>query len=60
MSEIWNMTFLKRHELSGFLDSSFLFSDGMSESCVITLQKWRGLSEKSMLSLLFSKSLSQI
>jgi hypothetical protein len=60
MAEIWNMTFLKRRNLSGFPDSSFLVSVGMSGFCDIMLQKWRGLSEKSMLSLLFSKSLPQI
>ena len=60
MSEIWNMTFLKRHELSGFLDSSFLFSDGMSDFGDIVFQYWRGLSEKSMLSLHFSNCLPQI
>ena len=32
----------------------------MSDFCNIVLQKWRGLSEKTMLSFLFSKSLPQI
>ena len=54
------MAFLKQVDLSGFPDNSFLFSDGMSDFGDIVFQNWRGLSEKSMLSLHFSKSLFQI
>jgi hypothetical protein len=60
MSEIWNMTFLKRHELSGFLDSSFLLSVDMSGFCDIVFQKLRCLSKISHISLQISKSLPQI
>lgn len=51
MPEIWNMVFLKQHNLSVFPDKPFWFSDGMSGFCDIAFQKWRGLSEKSKLSL---------
>ena len=60
MTEIWNMAFLKQHDLSGFLDNSFLVSDCAGAFGDIMLQKWRDLSEKSMLSLLFSKSQTEI
>ncbi len=60
MSEIWNTAFLKRHDMSGFSDNSFLFSVGMSGFCNIVFQKWRGLSEISHISLNMCNSLSQI
>ena len=58
--DIRNMAFLKRHDMSGFLDNSFLVSDGMSDFGDIVFQNWRGQSEKSKLSLLFFRSLLQI
>ena len=60
MPKIWNIAFLKQYGLFGFPDKPFLFSDGMSGFCDIMLQKWRGLSEKTKLSLQISKSLPQI
>ena len=60
MSEIWNMTFLKRHELSGFLDSSFLFSVDMSGFCDIVFLNWNNQSEIPNTTLPICKSLPEI
>ena len=51
MAEIWIMPFLKWHDMSGFLDNLFLYSDGMSVFCGILLPKWRSLSEISNITL---------
>ena len=59
MPKIWNMSFLKRHDLSGFPDNSFLFSDGMSDFCDIVFQKWSSQSEISDMSLLVCNILPQ-
>ena len=58
--KIWNTAFLKRHDMSGFLDNSFLFYDGMSGFCNIVFQKWIHQSGKSQLSLPFWKSQPRI
>ena len=45
------MAFLKRVDLSGFKDNSFLDSDGMRGLCNIVFRKWIHQSGKSQLSL---------
>ena len=54
------MAFLKRRDMSGFMDNSFLFSVGMSEFFNIVFRKRKQQSRKSQLSFPYWKSLSEI